>query len=192
MRAQPSRGSGSYPETLRRPPGRYLAKDAALLPARLLTRRLVLDPLTPDHADAMSLALSDAALYAFIGGAPPSADELRARYTRLVAGAAASSGERWLNWVLRLDDDLVGYVQATVKDATAHLAWVVGAPWQGRGLAVEAAAAMRDWLAAQGVDHFVAAIHPDHAASSAVARRLGFIATSERLDGEVIWRLTRP
>ena len=35
----------------------------------------------------------------------------------------------------------------------------------------------------------VAAIHPDHAASAAVARRAGMTPTAERADGEIIWRL---
>ena len=39
----------------------------------------------------------------------------------------------------RAEDCLTGTVQATVSDGTAEIAWVVGTPWQGRGIAKEAA-----------------------------------------------------
>ena len=89
---------------------------------------------------------------------------------------------------MRLDGSAIGFVQATVVGELADLAWVVGHSWQGRGYGSEAARAMRDWLAAQGVGRFTAHIHPDHAASMAVAERLGLEAT-DRLDedGEMIW-----
>jgi RimJ/RimL family protein N-acetyltransferase len=85
----------------------------------------------------------------------------------------------------------VGAVQATVADheggRTAALAWVVATSRQGEGLATEAALAVRDWVRGRGVTRFVAHIHPDHAASAAVARHLGLAATDERRDGEVRW-----
>jgi hypothetical protein len=49
------------------------------------------------------------------------------------------------------------------------------------------ARAARDWLRGRGGRRFVAHVHPDHAASSAVARHLGLAATDERRDGEVRW-----
>ena len=52
---------------------------------------------------------------------------------------------------------------------------------------VLAARGVRDWLRDHGVARFVAHIHPDHAASAAVARQLGLAATGERRDGEVRW-----
>lgn len=46
---------------------------------------------------------------------------------------------------------------------------------------------MADWLAAQGVSEFRAAIHPDNTASNRVAERLQLNASDEIDDGEVIW-----
>ena len=43
----------------------------------LETDRLRLDPLTSGDAEAMAEALCDPGLYRFIGGEPPSVDELR-------------------------------------------------------------------------------------------------------------------
>lgn len=83
-------------------------------------------------------------------------------------------------------------VQATVTDddegtRSAELAWVVGSDRQGEGLATEAAAAAMQWLRAIGITSFVAHIHPDHAASAAVARHLGLTPGDPRGDGEARW-----
>ncbi|WP_406200818.1 GNAT family N-acetyltransferase [Kitasatospora sp. NBC_01560] len=158
--------------------------------AMLRTDRLDLVPLGPGHADEMAAVLADPALHAFTGGAPDTADALRARYARLAAGSP-DPAVAWGNWALRLraDGRLAGYVQATVGPDTAELAWVVGTPWQGRGLAAEAARAVLGHLRAAGTTTVLAHIHPDHPASAAVARSLGLAPTDERQDGEVRWRL---
>ena len=62
---------------------------------------------------------------------------------------------------------------------------MVGAAWQGRGYATESAQALVSWLRERGVVTITAAIHPDHAASAAVARRAGLVPTAEYADGEV-------
>ncbi|WP_369183474.1 GNAT family N-acetyltransferase [Streptomyces sp. Y1] len=158
------------------------------LTAPLRSPRLDLPPIGPEHAEAMAAALADPALHAFTGGRPATADELRARYTRLAAGSP-DPAEAWGNWALRLraDGALAGYVQATVRAGTAELAWVIGTPWQGRGLATEAARALLAHLTAGGVTTAVAHIHPEHHASAAVARALGLRPTPHTQDGEVRW-----
>jgi RimJ/RimL family protein N-acetyltransferase len=158
------------------------------------TPRLVLEPLAVRHAAQMVEVLAAPQLYRFTGGSPPTLPELTQRYERLVAGPGRR-GEGWLNWVIRQREDqqLAGTVQATITSEPAGLraaiAWVVGAPWQGRGYATESAQAVIRWLGEHGVVTVVAAIHPDHAASAAVARRAGMRPTAERADGEIIWRL---
>ncbi|PGH44667.1 GNAT family N-acetyltransferase [Micromonospora sp. WMMA1996] len=69
----------------------------------------------------------------------------------------------------------------------AEIAWVVGTPWQGRGIATEAARAMAGWLGRGGVRTLVAHIHPDHRASAAVATACGLAPTDVWHDGEVRW-----
>jgi RimJ/RimL family protein N-acetyltransferase len=113
-----------------------------------------------------------------------------ARLRRQVGGASLDGRQGWLNWVLRLvaaDRAAVGTVQATLTGARAELAWVVATAHQGRGYASEAAVAVRDWLRTQGIEEFTAHIHPSHAASAGVARRLGLVPTAARQDGEVRW-----
>jgi RimJ/RimL family protein N-acetyltransferase len=146
-------------------------------------------------ADAEELApvLDDGRLHEFIGGRPLTLPELRERYGRLVAGSP-DADEVWLNWVVRsrFDETAVGTVQATVATTsvppTAHVAWVIGVAWQGRGLASEAARGLVDWLRDNGVGEISAHVHPDHHASAAVAARAGLHVTDEVKDGERVWR----
>ncbi len=169
------------------------ADRTTITATRLVTQRLVLEPLRIDHADEMALALDDVALHTFIGGTPADADELRRRYAAQVRGVSADGTEDWLNWILRRIDDerAIGYVQATVtgppSNLTAEIAWVIGVPDQGRGYAVEAAVEMVRWLRDQGITTVMAHVHPDHAGSAAVARRAGLSPTSLLQDGEVRW-----
>ncbi|MGP3770261.1 GNAT family N-acetyltransferase [Streptomyces sp. SDT5-1] len=145
-------------------------------------------PLRVEHADEMAGVLDDPALHTYIGGAPDTIEELRARYRRMLAGSP-EPGVDWLNWVvqLRADTRLVGTVQATVGDGVAELAWVVGAPWQGRGIATEAARGLVAWLGERGVGALRAHIHPEHRASAAVAAACGLRPTGRWHDGEVEW-----
>jgi RimJ/RimL family protein N-acetyltransferase len=47
---------------------------------------------------------------------------------------------------------------------------------------------MVDWLRHNGVGTIVAHIHPDHHASSAVARRIALMPTRDLVDEEVRWQ----
>ncbi|MFD3664195.1 GNAT family N-acetyltransferase [Streptomyces sp. NPDC058659] len=156
------------------------------------TERLDLVPLAVAHAEEMAGVLADPALHAFIGGAPLTAPELRARYERLAAGSP-DPAVVWCNWVVRLreEDRLAGTVQATVTDCgrVAEIAWVVGTDWQGRGIAREAARGLVELLAGRGVRTVLAHVHPEHAASAAVAHAAGLAPTEQWEDGEIRWRL---
>ncbi|MFF5209152.1 GNAT family N-acetyltransferase [Streptosporangium sp. NPDC000396] len=161
----------------------------------IVADRIYLTPLAVSDADEMVKVLDGEDLYTFTGGSAPTLDELRARYTRQVLGRSADGLQEWHNWIIRVRDDgqAVGYVQATVMDEgrRAEIAWVVGLPWQGRGYASEAAQAMVDRLGSRGVVSVQAHIHPDHAASAAVARRVGLSPTGLFNDGEQLWQHDR-
>lgn len=160
-----------------------------MIAAAIETERLVLAPLEVGDAGEMVGVLSDPSLYAFTGGKQPSLDELTAQYRVQVAGSGRDS-EVWLNWIVRLGEGgtAVGFVQATVTNDGADMAWVIGADWQRQGFAVEAAAAMKKWLDESGVELCAAHIARDHAASQRVAAAIGLTATG-RLDdeGEEVW-----
>ena len=89
----------------------------------------------------------------------------------------------------REDGRAVGTVQATVTDAgrRAEVAWVIGLPWQGRGLASRAARVMVDWLEHRGALRITAHVHPEHAASQRVARAVGLTPSDDFVDGERRW-----
>ena len=178
--------------------------------------RTVLVPLAVSDAEEMTGVLGGERLYAFTGGHPPTADELRARYARQVAGRSADGREEWRNWIIRRagDRQAVGFVQATITARAAQrgeasaagvapagergggeiavVAWVVGLAWLGNGYAAEAARALAAWLDARGIETLQAHIHPDHAASAAVARSAGLLPTGQIEDGEQLWRRHRP
>jgi RimJ/RimL family protein N-acetyltransferase len=162
--------------------------DATTIP----TGRLILLPQLAEHADEMAAVLSDPRLYTFTGGAPPTPSVLRSRYERLSRGAP-DAAVSWCNWVIKLRDAecLTGTVQATIRPGAqglaAEIAWVVGTPWQGRGIATEAAKALITWLVGQSVVTVIAHIHPDNHASAAVAAAAGLEPTGEWREGERRW-----
>ena len=152
----------------------------------LATERLILEPLAVDHAGELYEVLRDEALYRDLDESPPaSAEALRERYRRQVAGPPAERVESWFNWIVRLRDaggdpataaPAIGFVQATVlADRVAWIGFVIGRPWQGHGHAGEAAAAMLVHLAiAGGVRRFLATTESRNEASIRVLARLGF------------------
>lgn len=151
--------------------------------------RLTLVPLAVAYAEAMAEVLADPALYTFTGGGPPTVRELRERYARQVAGSP-DPAVSWLNFLLvPPEGGVAGYVQATVDEGarSAELAWVVGSDRQGRGYAKEGARLLVALLARRGARELTAHVHPEHAASEAVARSLGLSPTETLQEGERRW-----
>jgi RimJ/RimL family protein N-acetyltransferase len=162
---------------------------------RILTDRLDLQPVTVEDADELAAIFADRRLYAFTGGNPSTLEELRSTFAR-IADARSASATAQLNWVVRhrVDGQAIGMVQAIFSDDghAAEIAWVIGVPWQGQGLATEATLAMVASLDAQGVQTITAWIRPEHHASAAVALRAGLSSTGEYRDTELhreqLWR----
>jgi RimJ/RimL family protein N-acetyltransferase len=170
-----------------------------LTAAGLQSRRLSMEPLQVEHATEAVAVFNDQRLHTYLGTVPETVNELRGRFARQVLGHSADGSEDWLNWMIRDQEsgEIVGTVQSTVyhsgelHDGThlvAEVAWVVATPFQRRGVAVEAAGAMTEWLRSCGVDVVIAHIHPENLASIGVARRLGLHPTEIVFHGEVRWR----
>src|SRR4051812_1789893 len=133
---------------------------SAITAEPVTARRLTLVPLSAGHVGEMAAVLSDPELYAFTGGTPPPRQELRARYERWMAGSP-DPAVSWCNWVIQLRGPgcLAGTVQATIStgdEPAAEVAWVVGTPWQGQGIATEAAQALVAWLGQQSIKTVIA------------------------------------
>jgi RimJ/RimL family protein N-acetyltransferase len=162
--------------------------------AAITTERLLLSPLRAEDAPELVGVLGDERLHEFIGGRPDTLEELHAHYARLLKGSP-DPGEVWLNWIARRrsDSQAVGTMQATLTSRDgrwiAHVAWVVGVPWQGQGFASEAARALVEWLRDEGAHEVVAHIHPRHRASELVAAHAGLEPTDDEADGERVWHL---
>ena len=166
-----------------------LCDDCTMIHGPIVTERFILRPLEVDDATEMVELLADFSLYGYSGGEPPTLEELQTRYRRQVSGSA-DPGESWLNWIIRTSPDghAIGFIQATVGDFKADLAWLVGVDHQGSGVATEATDAVKTWLVSKGVGRVEAHIHPAHDASRAVARRIGMLPTGAfDEDGEELW-----
>ncbi len=148
-----------------------------------------LEPLTPEHADAMFAPLQEPSLYQFIPQEPPASLEgLRERHERLAFGRSPDGDERWLNWAARNRESgvLVGTFQATVySDRTADIAYVIFVHEQRRGFALEGCEEMIRHLAADlGIEIAGADIDTRNAASIALIERLGFTRVRTTRDAD--------
>jgi [ribosomal protein S5]-alanine N-acetyltransferase len=145
----------------------------------LETPRLLLEPQTAAHSEAMFELLGDPVLYRFENAPPASLQALRARFEKLETRRSGDGREQWLNWVLRpRSGGLIGYVQATVRgDGQAFVAYVIGSAHWGQGLAGEAVTAMLGELATQyGVHTAWAVFKRANTRSRRLLERLGFVA----------------
>jgi len=134
--------------------------------------------------------LVDRELYQFTGGEPPrSLVDVERWFSALETRLSPDSSERWLTWIVQLIESSIsiGYVQATVKDGKADLAWLIGVNWQGQGYATEATGMLAGWLADNQIDKMTAHLHTDHKVSQRIARSVGLHRSGLLHDGEEIW-----
>lgn len=126
---------------------------------------VTLRALTVSDADAMTHVLGSPSLYTFIGGTPPTIEELRQRYEVQTRGSSADGSEIWLNFMVLDDGTPAGYVQATIVGDSAELAWVIGADYQGKGLGLAGSRLLCAKLSQYRISQIIAHIHPDNAPS---------------------------
>ena len=160
----------------------------------LSSGRLRLSPLTSEDAAELVVVLSDPSLYRFMGGAPPTLEELQHRCRMLAKRRSPDGEELWLNWVVRdrHTQNALGTLQATVRIGelpVAHIAWVLGTEAQGHGYASESGRALTSFLVGRGVKKVMAYIHPDHLASNRVAAAIGMEPTQIWEQEERAWQL---
>jgi len=168
-----------------------VAGGGRVVATELVTARLTLTPLAVADAQEMVEVLSDPALYLHTGASPPSLAELQSRYRRQVDGPWPY-GETWLNWVVRRSRSApIGFVQATVTEQAADLAWVISTDHQRRGYATEATHVVATWVIGQGIPVLTAHVSPGHTGSERVAVAVGMQPSGEYDEaGEQIWRLS--
>ncbi|MCF2571586.1 GNAT family N-acetyltransferase [Brevibacterium sp. UCMA 11754] len=152
-----------------------------------MNEAVTLRPLCVGDAAEMAVVLSHPDLYRYTGGQPPSEADLKRLYGIQTRGGPADRTEVWLNDIVTLGDDqqAVGFVQATLPadQRSAEISWVIGRPWQGLGYAGRAALHLTNRLRTRGVEQVIAHIHPDHEASSRIAKQLGMKPSEVVIDG---------
>jgi RimJ/RimL family protein N-acetyltransferase len=159
------------------------------------TDTLTLEPQVAAHAAEMFAVLVDPAIYEFENSPPESVAWLLRRFEALESRLSPDGEEQWLNWVVRLSTGaLAGYVQATIgRDRAAHVAYVLGSKFWGRGVGSTAVKAMlNELVVSYGVSTFVATLKRRNYRSVALLRRLGFAedrsrsASAETLESDEI------
>jgi RimJ/RimL family protein N-acetyltransferase len=160
--------------------------------ASIYSKLLCLSPMLALHAETMFPILSDRRLYVFTGDEPPESEmALEERYRKLESRKSPDESQLWLNWMVSLREDgtSIGYLQATVSEFHADIAWVIGAKWQGSGYASEAAIILVKLLRENEVKVVRACIKPTHLASQRVASNAGLSKSNVIEDGEDVWLL---
>jgi RimJ/RimL family protein N-acetyltransferase len=116
--------------------------------------------------------------------------DLRERFAGWEERRSPDGSEEWLNWVVRAIEDgrALGWVQVTVGEGPALVAYATLPSERGHGFATEALEALMAELRGRlsGVA-FEAHIHPDNVGSERVAAGAGFSVTDRTADGERVW-----
>ena len=145
--------------------------------------RLDYETLVPAHAAALFPALSDPAVYQYIDGRPPqSVEELGSRLERMSGGPPPHrAGETWWNYVVRRADtgDAIGFLEATITEERAEIAYQFGSAHWGHGYATEAARWHQGQLAERTrVETLWATARPENVRSLRLLARLGYVQVS--------------
>jgi RimJ/RimL family protein N-acetyltransferase len=143
------------------------------------TERLLIEPLTPEHAPLLFHALDDDRIYRYVPTPHASSiGELQDYFGKLAAGPGEDRSQIWRNWALRLSASgvYIGTLQATVlADRDAWIGYMISSAFWGHGYASEAVA----WLIAElvrhaGVSSMRASVDLRNRRSSRLLRRMGF------------------
>jgi ribosomal-protein-alanine N-acetyltransferase len=152
-----------------------ISKDSNLV---IETDRLVLEPITIEHADKMFLLLQDELLYKFIPSDPPVMEALKNRYQRWQARQSPDGKEVWLNWAAkgRNTPHYIGHFQSGWDEKNGFsIAYIVGVEFQKQGYAREAVASVISFLKTKmNAGKIKSWVDTRNQASICLMKRLGF------------------
>ena len=148
---------------------------------------VLLQPLRETHAAALFRVLRDPELWRFMDGASPTSEAaLAERYRRLESRRSPDNLQYWLNWAIVVPTEVIGFVQATVTNEAADIAYVIGCEYQSRGHATDAVRAMLAFVEeALGVTTEYATVDARNKPSRRLLERLSFALA----DGEDVQNL---
>jgi len=140
----------------------------------LVTERLILRPPVAEDFEPYAQLMADEATARYIGGVQPRSLAWRGFMT--IAGAWAMNGCSIFTVVERATGQWVGRIGPWQPEGWpgTEVGWGLGAGFQGKGYAAEAAKAAIDWAFDHlGWTEVIHCIDPANLASQAVAARLG-------------------
>jgi len=137
---------------------------------------IVIEPLTPSHAESMFPGLCDVRGYTFLAEEPPEdVAALRARYAFLAGGGSPDGREVWLNWAIRSEIGLLGYTQATLRGDRALIGYHVFPSFWRQGVGRRAVSLMLQAVQKRGdIAIAEALVDTRNVASAGLLRYLGF------------------
>ncbi len=183
-----------------------MTTDPWVLPEQVRTERLLLRVHRPDDVDDLLAFHSDAELVRYLPWPVRTRDEVIEFIAKRMTLVTAAADGDWVSYAIELaagadadtsadaDADstapaagpVIGEVLLKRVDAArgiAEVGYAVAAPWQGRGLASEAVAAMLELGgAAFGVREVRAVVDERNAASIALLERFGFVLRGPQPD----------
>ena len=148
---------------------------AEQIPA-VTTSRLVLRPFVPEDVEPLHRIMNDREVMRYFPVADPPPLE---KVDRLIQGQLKhweAHGYGWWAVELRSDSQLIGWsgLQFLPETNETEVAYLLGKPFWGRGLATEGArAGLRFGYEELGLEKIVAIVHPDNVASRRVIEKLG-------------------
>lgn len=152
------------------------------------SKNLYYESLTAAHADQLFPFLTIPSVLAFIDPEnPPTLKEFRAEYAIRERRSAnsTSSTEQWFNVAIYLKADsstAIGRLEATSYDGWGEVAYLLGEPWWGKGIAFEAMNWWHEYLEmAVPETEWWATVHPANQRSIRLLVRLGY---EEVFDGQ--------
>lgn len=150
-----------------------------MTPGQIGTDRLLLRPIAVDDVDAFARIFADPEVLRFVGDGTTASREETAEWTERSIARNTNEGFDRRSVVLRETGHVIGWCGIAVWDIEGRtereLGYVLAREHWGRGLATEAAMAMRDHaLGALGLRRLIALVAQGNAASERVAGKLGF------------------
>jgi ribosomal-protein-alanine N-acetyltransferase len=148
----------------------------------LTGKTVALEPLTEWHAVDLFPLYADAEVWMYVDTPPPNTLEaLTARHRRLESRSSPDGSEMWLNWAVRAEGRVIGFVEATVLiEGRVEIAYFIGKRFQGRGFGTDATATMLAFLAHRLTKaDFWATVDARNRPSVRLLTRLGFEVVSD-------------
>ena len=165
-----------------------------------MTDRLQIEPMGLHHSTQLFRALDYEGIYEFIPNQRPrDAGEVSDRIERWVVGPGQDSDELWLNFVVSLEGEIIGHLQATVFKSWAEIAYLFNPNYSGKGYATEGTLWLIDHICTNyRVADFWATTDPNNLKSIQLLLRCGFKIDSlpehgirSYDEGDAVFRLRR-